>query len=199
MSGRPFKIGVAGTHSTGKSTFIGKVRSALEGKGLKVVGVDDLAKRAHGFGFPILTEHTFESTLWIMAECMRQEAEASLRADVILVDRPVPDALGYLLAALEVSGRTQDPRRIEQLTAIARAHARDYDFLTVTVLDPDIALGEGRDTDARFRFAAAKHMTTIMADFAPTVRRMTSSNSNEIVADVLQAISARSISSIRSA
>ena len=40
-----------------------------------------------------------------MAECMRQEAEASLTCDVILVDRPVLDALGYLQAALEVTCR----------------------------------------------------------------------------------------------
>lgn len=193
MSGRPFKIGVAGTHSTGKSTFIAKVRLALEEKGLRVGGVDDLATRARSLGFPILTAHTFESTLWIMGECMRQEAEASLSNDVILVDRPVPDALGYLLAALEVSGRTQDPTRIEQLTAIARAHVRDYDFLTLTVLNPTIALGEGRDADATFRFAAAKHVTSIIEDFVPAVRRMTSSNSNEIVSEVLQAIATRSV------
>lgn len=90
MTRRPFKIGIAGTHSTGKSTFIAKVEQELRGDGLRVIIVGDLATCAQKRGFPILTGHTFESTLWIMAECMRQEAEASLTADIILVDRPPP-------------------------------------------------------------------------------------------------------------
>ena len=98
------KIGIAGTRSTGKSTFLATFASILEERGLKIGPIDDLARRAQSTGLSILTEHTFESTLWIMPECMRQEAEASLTCDVILVDRPVLDALGYLKAALEVTG-----------------------------------------------------------------------------------------------
>jgi nucleoside-triphosphatase THEP1 len=91
---RSIKIGVAGTHSTGKSTFLSTLTSTLNDRGFVIGGVSDLASRASDLGFPILADHTFESTLWIMAECMRQEAELSLTCDVILVDRPVPDALG---------------------------------------------------------------------------------------------------------
>jgi len=96
----PIKIGVTGTHSTGKSSFLRALAPALEQRGLKTATVSGLAKRAKDVGFPILAEHNFHSTLWIMAEGLRQEAEASLGSDVILVDRPVLDALGYLLAAL---------------------------------------------------------------------------------------------------
>jgi AAA domain len=175
------KIGITGTHSTGKSTFLATLARVLDERGLKVGRIDDLAARAQNLGFPILSGHTFESTLWIMAECMRQEAEASLTCDIVLVDRPVRDALGYLQAALEVTGRTVRPRRLDRLKAIARAHAADYDLLVVTSLDHNVPLGAGRDRDPRFREAAARHIDALMSDFAPGALRMTSANAPAIV------------------
>jgi len=187
----PIKIGIAGTHSTGKSTFLTSLAEVLEARGLKIGRIDDLARRAQALGFPILTEHTFESTLWIMAECMRQEAEASLTCDVILVDRPVLDALGYLEAALEVTGRNVDPRRLDQLRTIARAHSADYDQLVVTTLDHTVPLGEGRDQDLRFRDAAARHIEALTSDLAPTALQMTSTNADETLAAASQFVFSR--------
>ncbi|WP_155258272.1 AAA family ATPase, partial [Bradyrhizobium japonicum] len=97
------KIAITGTHPSGKSTFLQSLEQELNDMGLRIHRIGDFAPRAQGLGFPILTQHTYESTLWIMAECLRCEAEASLQNDVILVDRPVIDALGYLHAALQVS------------------------------------------------------------------------------------------------
>lgn len=184
MMKKPFKIGVAGTHSTGKSTLVSLVRREMEYKGLRVGQVEDLATRARDLGFPILKEHTFDSTLWIMAECLRQEAELSLSSDVIIVDRPVPDALGYLLAALEVSGRSLDPRRLQELESIAVAHVGDYDMLVVTVIDKSLPLGPDRDTDAMFRQVAADKVGDIIDRCAPGAIKMTSDNSKQ-VADAL--------------
>lgn len=176
MMKRPFKIGVAGTHSTGKSTLVSLVRRELEREGLRVGQVEGLATRARDLGFPILMHHTYESTLWIMAECMRQEAELALSSDVIIVDRPVPDALGYLLAALDISGRSEDPRRLQELESIAVAHVGDYDLLVLTVVDISLPLGPGRDSDTMFRQAAADKVSGIMDRYAPKAIKMTSKN-----------------------
>lgn len=181
---RPFKIGVAGTHSTGKSTLVSLVRRELKQRDLKVGQVENLATRARDLGFPILMQHTYESTLWIMAECMRQEAELALSSDVIIVDRPIPDALGYLLAALEISGRSMEPRRLQELESIAQAHVGDYDLLVVTEVDNSLSLGPDRDTDAIFRQAAADKVSCIMDRYAPEAIKMTSHNFSE-VAEVL--------------
>lgn len=191
MKRSPIKIGIVGTHSTGKSTFLAALAPLLEGRGLRIRRINDLARRARDLGFPILTEHTFESTLWIMAECMRQEAEASLTCDVILVDRPVLDALGYLHAALEVTGRSVRPRRLEELYAIARAHTADYELLVATCLDHSVPLGEGRDQDLMFRDAAAKHIDALILDFAPGALRMTSTNASEIVIVAIEFVLSR--------
>ncbi|TQM89938.1 AAA family ATPase [Roseinatronobacter monicus] len=187
MMKRPFKIGVAGTHSTGKSTLVSLVRRAFEREGLRVGQVEDLATRARDLGFPILMHHTYESTLWIMAECMRQEAELALSSDVIIVDRPVPDALGYLWAALDLSGRSEDPRRLQELEAIAVAHVGDYDLLVLTVLDISLPLGPGRDSGTMFRQAAADKVSGIMDRYAPKAIKMTSKNSTGVAEALVRA------------
>jgi hypothetical protein len=84
---RPIKIGITGTHSTGKSSFLTALAPILQEHRLSSATIGGHAERAKKLGFPILADHTFESTLWIMAECLRQEAEASLKADVTKADR----------------------------------------------------------------------------------------------------------------
>jgi hypothetical protein len=185
----PIKIGITGTHSTGKSSFLEAVQQKLGDSNLRVCRIGDFASRAKSLGFPILKDHNFESTLWIIAECMRLEAEASLAYDVILVDRPVIDALGYLHAALQLSGRKLREGRSEELRTIVKAHTPDYDMLIRTSLDKAIGLGDGRDKDAEFRDAAASSIKTLVSEIAPGALVLTSSNQDEIVQRALALIS----------
>jgi hypothetical protein len=142
---RPVTIAVAGTHSTGKSTFLARLAHVLRREGIEVATVADLAEQAHRTGLPILHAHNYSSTLWIMARGISEELATWPHADVLLVDRPVPDALGYYLAALAYRGETPDPTAIEHLSALARHHSAHYDLVMRTVLDQDIPIGEGRD------------------------------------------------------
>src|SRR5437899_994966 len=95
------KLAIAGSHSTGKTSLLQSVERVLRSEGYRVTRVSDLAVEARDHGFPILREHTSASTLWIMTRGITLELEAELNADVVLVDRPVADALGYLSAALK--------------------------------------------------------------------------------------------------
>lgn len=167
MSSRPCKIAVAGTHSTGKTTFLLRLRDELVGRGFMPAYVHDSALNARDLGFPILRDHTFESTAWIMAEAIRLETVASLSADVILVDRPVPDALGYLAAALEVTSRRLPDGRLDRLEAICGAWMKEYDLVFVTELDGTIPIGPGRDDDEEFRVAAGVAVARILDRLAP--------------------------------
>ncbi|AZO33572.1 MAG: hypothetical protein EOS76_02790 [Mesorhizobium sp.] len=181
-------IGIAGTHSTGKSTFVAKAAQTLEGRGFSVGQIGDLATKAREAGFPILTDHTYESTLWIIAEGMRQEAEALLTNDVVLVDRPVPDALGYLKAALEVSSREISGERLSELQTIVAARATRYDMLIITELDHAIPLGPERDTNETFRVAAGHHVTAVIEKVRPQAIRMTSKNPDEVAAAAVEEV-----------
>ncbi|GHC99921.1 AAA family ATPase [Novosphingobium pokkalii] len=167
MSRPPFRIAVAGTHSTGKTTFLTRLKELFEQRGLAVAYVHDSAVNAQEKGFPILAHHTFESTAWLMARAIELETEATIAADVVLVDRPVADALGYLLAALRHTNRSIAPARAEALERICEAWAPEYDLSFLTVLDPSVELGAGRDGDALFRARAAEEVTRVVNRFMP--------------------------------
>lgn len=181
MTHRTVRIGITGSHSTGKSTFLKSLRSELGAHSVKVGGVSDLAIRAQSKGFAILDGHTFDSTLWIMGQCLADEAAASLTADVVLIDRPVLDALGYLRAALEVTSRSLDPSLHARLAALATADTAHYDVLIVTMIDPAIPLGAGRDANKEFRASAARHIDRIVAELSPNATRLTPSNAEAVL------------------
>lgn len=163
---QPVTIAVLGTHSTGKSTFLARLAHELRRKRISVGTVADLGEQAQKIGMPILYNHTWASTLWFLTRGIAAEMEAWLHADVVLVDRAVPDALGYYRAALEYRGETADPFQIAGLEAIVGGHSHRYDLMFRTTLDPAIPVGrdKNRDSDAEFRVLADKHVGEVLAD-----------------------------------
>ncbi len=157
-------IGVVGTHSTGKTTFMNAVDAALTTRGFNVKRVADKATDCRNVGFGILRDHTFESTLWIMSSVIRAELEMGRVADVVLVDRPVPDALGYLEAALATQGRSITPEERHYLYSLAAHHSPRYDCLFKTVLDPKVPLGPRRDNDLGFRALVDEKLNRVLEE-----------------------------------
>jgi hypothetical protein len=88
--------------------------------------------------------------------------------DVLLVDRPVPDALGYYRAALAYRGERPDPAIYADLAALASAYAVHYDLIFRTELDLDTPLGtnKARDRNQRFRQLADHHIRGVLTDLA---------------------------------
>lgn len=147
------KIAVAGTHSTGKTTFLTRLRHLLETAGYHVASVGDQAAAARDHGFPILREQTATSTLWIVTTGIAAELAAARRADIVLVDRPITDALAYHLAAHTWRGDIPDPATSAFLADIGRHHAATYDLVYRTVVDPALGIADDghRDTDPTYR------------------------------------------------
>ncbi|WP_169812197.1 AAA family ATPase [Nocardia xishanensis] len=160
---RPVTIAVTGTHSTGKSTFLQRLADRLHRDRIQVAVVADLGAEAMERGLPILANHTWVSTLWIISRGMSLEVQAWMQADVVLVDRPVSDALGYYEAALECRGQQPNPANIYQLEELVVRHARNYDLVLRTVLDPTIPLdlSKPRGTDLGFRALADRHVAKV--------------------------------------
>lgn len=164
---RPVTIAVAGAHSTGKSTFLAKLAHELRRRDLRVATVGDLGEQAQRAGFPILAQHTWASTLWIITRGISNELAAWIEADIVLIDRPVPDALGYYRAALDYRREQPDPTTSRYLDTITREHtAHSYDLIFRTQLDPTIPLGANkpRDDNARFRQLADRHVAQVITD-----------------------------------
>ncbi len=163
---RPLVIAVAGTHSTGKSTFLSRIAHELRRADLEVATVADLGERALQSGLPILHSHTYASTLWIMTRGISNEVGTWPHVDVLLVDRPVPDALGYYLAALEYRDETPDPAALGRLRSMAVHHSVHYDLIFRTVLDDAIPIGTNkpRDNNLRYRALADHHVGVVLTE-----------------------------------
>ncbi|MFD8493285.1 AAA family ATPase [Amycolatopsis sp. NPDC059657] len=163
---RPVSIGVLGTHSTGKTTFLSQLTHELRRRRIQVATVADLGEQAQRRGMPILYNHTWTSTAWIITRGISDELEAWLHADVVLVDRAVPDALGYYRAALEYRDESPDPTALSYLDGLVRSHSASYDLLFRTTLDPSIPVGaeKARDSNLDFRLLADKHVQQVLCD-----------------------------------
>ncbi|WP_157556256.1 AAA family ATPase [Nocardia acidivorans] len=161
---RPITVAVMGTHSSGKSTFLGKLAAELRRRRIQVATVADLGEEAMRIGLPILSRHTWASTLWIITRGISNEIEAWSNADVVLIDRGVPDALGYYEAALEYRGVLPDPDKIAPLEQLVSAHSCHYDLMLRTVLNPQLPLGDNkpRDKDLTFRALADAHIEKVL-------------------------------------
>lgn len=160
---RPVTIAVTGTHSTGKTTFLQQLTARLRRDRIEVAVVADLGAQAAEQGLPILDQHTWVSTLWIITRGISLEAQAWSQADVVLIDRPVSDALGYYEAALEHRGKQPNPQNMAQLEELVTRHVRNYDLVLRTVLDPTIPLdlSKPRGTDLAFRALADRHVAKV--------------------------------------
>lgn len=165
---RPTIVAVTGAHSTGKSTFLARLARELRRDGLEVATVADLGEQAQQIGLPILHSHTWASTLWIMTRGIANEIATWPHCDVLLVDRPVPDALGYYRAALAYRNERPDPAIYADLAALATAYAVHYDLIFCTELDTDTPLGtnKARDRNQRFRELADHHIRGVLTDLA---------------------------------
>lgn len=155
-------IGVAGTHSTGKSTFCNELRTALESKGIRVETIPSFGALAVQQGIPLLTQHTYDSTMWFIDRTLEAEQAARANAEVVIVDRPIIDAVAYWNAAVEYRGCEVAAHEIEAIGALMIGHSPNYTTVLATKLDPSIALGPGRDTDSRYRAAVDAHLHELL-------------------------------------
>ncbi|WP_181320727.1 AAA family ATPase [Saccharothrix carnea] len=190
---KPVVVAVLGTHSTGKSTFLARLAHDLRREQVQVTTVADLGEQAQRIGLPILRNHTWASTLWIITRGISNELESWLHGDVVLVDRAVPDALGYYRAALAYRGEQPDPEVRARLEALVRGYSTSYDLLYRTTLDPAIPLDDSkpRDPDQRFRELADHHVGAVLRDLGLPHRLLPADGHDQALRDALDFILAR--------
>jgi thymidylate kinase len=188
-------IGVVGTHSTGKSTFIARLAHELRRQHIEVATVADLGEEAQRLGMPILYNHTWASTLWIVTRGISKELEAWVHADVVLIDRAIPDALAYYRAALDYRDEEADPVELSNLEDVVRGHSARYDLLFRTTLDASIPIGaaKARDDDQDFRRLADHYVHIVLEELQLSHERLSADGHDEALEYALQFTTARLI------
>ncbi|MFI1063895.1 AAA family ATPase [Streptomyces spororaveus] len=187
------RVAFTGTHSTGKTTLIRRVEMELRATGLTVARTPaSFAQQAAELGFPKLHKQSPECTEWIIAASCAAVAEATLKADVVLIDRSAVDPLAYYMAALERSGQDPDPKVMDGLVRLVQAHAATYDRLYATVLDPSVPLGDCRDRDPDYRASVDRNIHSLMTSLNLPHQKITSTDFNgNAVAVMVERITAK--------
>lgn len=125
-------IAFSGSHGTGKTTAVFEYAAKLKKTTRSEVGIiTEVARRCP---LPVLGSDSCvpssEAQIWIFAEQIRCEIEASLRYDITVSDRTAADSIAYSL----LSGFTD---LAGAQVALARHHMRIYKEIKFQRIDPD--------------------------------------------------------------
>jgi hypothetical protein len=188
----PVRIGITGTHSTGKTLLMRRIEMELRAVGLTVARTRGLAKRAAAVGFPKMHLHTATSTEWIIATGIADELAGTVHADVVLADRATVDALAYYTAALEHRNEIGDAKTLERLETLAATQTLSYRVLFATVLDTTAPVQVGHEYDPGYRELVDRHVHQRLADQQLSHCRVTNDDSSRRAAiqRVLNAVGA---------
>lgn len=151
MVKRPMRIGIVGTHSTGKTLLMRRIEMELRAHGVPVARVGGLGKKAAALGLPKMERHTELSTEWIITTGIAAELTVAIDCDVVLADQAAPGALVYYTAALKHRQEKPDPAVIDRLSALVATQTPKYDLLLATVLDPTAPVNTGHDYEPAYR------------------------------------------------
>ena len=162
------KLAIAGSHSTGKTSLLPDVESAAAAP--KATGSREFPtsrSRLETVVFQFCANTHLQSTLWIMTRGITLELETEVKADVVLVDRPVADAMGYLSAALKHrSSRLTKPEE-DYLRMLVKQHSATYQRIFKTTIDAKkpIDANKIRDMDPRFRSEVDEALENVFIGF----------------------------------
>ncbi|MFI6695501.1 AAA family ATPase [Streptomyces sp. NPDC050433] len=176
---QPIRIGVMGTHSTGKTTLLKRIEMELRAHGIPVARTGRLGKRAALTGLPKMQHHTAASTEWVITQGIADEIAAAARPapepiQVVLADRAAWDALAYFHAAQQWRQKTHDLLECERLRLLASTQAQKYNLLLATVLDEALPVESKHDYDARYRALVDHHTHALLAEDKIPHQRVTS-------------------------
>nr|BAP34730.1 hypothetical protein [Streptomyces sp. ML694-90F3] len=162
------RIGVMGTHSTGKTLLMRGIEKELRSLGIAVGRTGRLGRRAALVPLPKMQYHTVESTRWVIATGIADEVAAAARlggtpTGAVLADRACWDALAYFRAAQEWHGRTFPRSDREALHRLVTSHS-PYNLLFATRLDPAAPVERQHDYDSRYRTLVDRHTHDLLRE-----------------------------------
>lgn len=173
---KKIKIGISGSHSTGKTTFIKRLEKSLSDKSIKFKSVSDLAIKCP---LPILCNHTVESTLWIASKGITDEVETEYKYDIVIADRPILDCWAYFNAVCKNRYEETNPK-LQTLKSMISNWLPTYDIIYQTVINENISIedNKGRYLKEEYRSQIGTEMINASRQFNITPRLLTYNNTD---------------------
>jgi nicotinamide riboside kinase len=173
------KIGLAGTHSTGKTTLIRELKKEMPRLNL-------VSEAARDCPFPINEKTNFKSQEWIFRTQVEREIKVPLD-DITISDRTVYDQLAYIRYAYENGNITFDEYMVLEKYVTNWGHT--YDYIVYIPIEFDAEDDGVRSVNEFYRIAIDKHVTDILDEHVdPLIRCAVGGTPQERAAKVKEII-----------
>ena len=151
---KPFKIGIMGAHSCGKTTFSYELASKMKKMGKSVSVVLELVRFCP---FELGTE---ESQTWLSVSQVQTELEAGIAHDVVICDRTTVDPIMY-----------SEEQGIDawMIRGINERWIHTYDLIILLLPNKEITYDGFRDMDSGYRERINNRFETWTNEYAHTV------------------------------
>ena len=170
---RYIKIGILGTHNSGKTTLGHTIMSYLKEHHVIVGWVSEIVRDCP---FPVNERASFHAQLWILNSQINKEIEEQTRNNVVVTDRTVIDNFAYARRASILNKEYR--KNIKVLEMICKNWVDTYDFLFFTQRTKSpIENDNFRSTDLKFQIEIDQMIRRIIRDWE--IRTIELSGSNE--------------------
>lgn len=143
------KIGITGTHGTGKSTLAYKLANRLKRR-FPNKSIYILQEIARECPFPINKKGTLDSQVWLLTTQLVRELELSLcQYDIVITDRCIVDPLAYAITlGIDVANTG--------LIYLVKTYLKTYDYIYLNTFEDnnysvDDGVRECKDNDFRIQ------------------------------------------------
>lgn len=149
MSVNKFKIGITGSHNTGKTTLASSLVVALKSRNYRAYVASENVKNC-SLGYK--ENATVSSQLWIFGSQVRLEELLANNEDIIICDKTVIDTYCYGRLAYEKDPTPTNERKLNILKNMTLQYAKTYDELFLVPINEEIPSSQwSEDVDDRQR------------------------------------------------
>ena len=148
------KVGLCGSHSTGKTTLIQQLKKEMPRLNL-------VSEAARDCPYPINEKTNFRSQEWIFRTQVKRELDAALD-DITISDRTVYDQLAYIRYAYEEGNITYDEYML--LERYITKWGKTYDYIVYLPIEFSLEKDGIRSTDEFYRVAIDNHVKDILEE-----------------------------------
>ena len=178
------KIGITGTHCTGKTSLAHALMGTLKGRGYNAGITREFVRECP---IPAGTEGRNSPTAqaWIIGRQLIEEIEAANSYEMVICDRTVIDNYAYFLWTLK-TGMKADPAIVQTVQDILNNWAHSYDYLfklpIATPLQPD----GFRSTDPGWQREINSLIDQIIAERKLQINKIALAPNSQRVAEILK-------------
>lgn len=173
---KKLKIGILGSHDTGKTTLAFALCSGLKSKHLFVGLVEESVRECP---FPINEMTNFLSQYWILNSQINYEIQKHTKFNVIVTDRTVIDNYAYAVRASRMKRIDRDD--LEILRIKSQHWAKTYDFLFYTKIPKKKLEDDGfRSTAKAFQIEIDKIIKELILDWKLQVTELDGPNEKRL-------------------